>query len=156
MWEDKVLWWKKSKLFSSIRKFVIEQGLVKRDFSKAGAGQPYPGSVRYFFIDALTKYKLKKLNTCVFKMWAHLYQFDYRYLKEKSWGFFAYLWHYLRSSVSILLQPFLHHSRSSEWCRLEDDSWQLSPLLHVPPPPQGKNCLKCRIWGWGLLLSSDF
>lgn len=111
--------------------------------------QLQPRRVRYLLMVILTQYKLEKLNYLVFKICTHLHQFHHRCLKEKSYSFSGCLWHYLRSSVQILLQPILHHSWSFAWSRLEDDSWQPREF-----PSQGKSSLQGGLWGCRLSLFS--
>lgn len=98
-----------------MRKFVIEQGLVKLSWSRLAVCQPQPTRVRHLFMVALTQYKLGKLNDFVLKVCTHLYQFHHRCLKEKSYCFSGCLWHSLRFSAQISLQPILHHSLSFAW-----------------------------------------
>lgn len=60
----------------------MEQGLVKLNWPGVAVYQPQPRRVRHLFMDALTQYKLKKLNYFVPKMCTHLFQFHHRCLRE--------------------------------------------------------------------------
>lgn len=84
-----------------------------------------------FFVDELIEYKLNKSNYCVFKRWMHLYQFDHRYPKDNS-GVFGCLWHYFRSFVWIVMQPFLHHLSGADWRMIHGSCLlcSMSFLLH--------------------------
>lgn len=70
-----------------MRKFVIEQWLLKLNWSRVAMYQSQPRRVRKLFVGALTQYKFEKLNVFVLKMCTHLHQLHHRCLKEKSYSF---------------------------------------------------------------------